>query len=153
MVQWKFICRIKGQHWWKLSNFFVKERRSPICVVSHPWFLEKKCAQPSQTVYLRAVDSQSILICFDFLSQCICFKVTTGCDRDKQSLMQSNSSSLIPIWEHLQNDFFYKTWQIKCNLMLMEIKRMIIPKFKTLFAFVLIYFLTDRGVRICMCKS
>lgn len=60
------------------------------CMVSG----EKVCAQHSQTADLRALDSQSILICFDFLSQGICFKVTTGSDRDQRNLTQSNSSSL-----------------------------------------------------------
>lgn len=42
------------------------------------WFLKKVSAQHSQSTDLTELDSQSILTCFDFLSQCICFKVTTG---------------------------------------------------------------------------
>lgn len=55
---------------------------------------EKVCAQHSRTADLTELDSQSILTCFGFLSQSISFKVTTECDRDQHSLMQSSSSSL-----------------------------------------------------------
>lgn len=93
-LQGKSTCRIKGQHWWKLSNFFVKGKITNLYCLISMVSGEKICAQHSQTVYFRALDSQSLLICFDFLSQGICFKVTTGCDRDQHSLMQNNSSSL-----------------------------------------------------------
>jgi len=52
----------------------ITSLRCPTSVVSG----EKMSAQRSQTTDLTELDSLSILTCFDFLSQCLCFKVTAG---------------------------------------------------------------------------